>query len=78
MTQLTENWTMSPDTTSIDSSPRRTNYGEHHNHKPTKAVIGVGILIALSFVLYELNGKTTDVQSSNTPAISRNIASSTQ
>ncbi|MDB5583773.1 MAG: hypothetical protein JWR80_8949 [Bradyrhizobium sp.] len=39
------------------------NFGEEHHHKPTKAIIGVGALVILSFLLYELNGKSHDTRS---------------
>jgi hypothetical protein len=34
-----------------------TDFGADHHHKPTKAIVGVAILIVLSFVFYELGGK---------------------
>jgi hypothetical protein len=38
--------------------------GEEHHHKPTKAMIGVGLLVVLSFLLYEFNGKPRETHSS--------------
>lgn len=32
--------------------------GAQHDHKPAKAMVGVGLLVALSFVLYELKSPT--------------------
>ena len=36
------------------------NFGEEHHHKPTKAIIGVSILIVLSILLYEINSHNAD------------------
>jgi hypothetical protein len=44
-----------------------TDFGAHHHHKPTKAIVGVAILIVLSFLFYELGGKPA-VHSSTAPA----------
>jgi hypothetical protein len=41
-----------------------TDFGAHHHHKPTKAIVGVAILVVLSFVFYELGGKTVVSHSS--------------
>ncbi len=35
-----------------------TDFGAHHHHKPTKAIIGVAILMVLSFLTYEFRDKT--------------------
>jgi hypothetical protein len=37
--------------------------GEEHHHKPTKAMIGVGLLVVLSFLLCEFNGKPRETHS---------------
>jgi hypothetical protein len=34
-----------------------TDFGADHHHKPTKAIVGVAILIVLSFMFYELGSK---------------------
>lgn len=34
--------------------------GEEHRHKPTKAVIGIAILIVLSFLLYGITGHANE------------------
>jgi hypothetical protein len=34
-----------------------TDFGSDHHHKPTKTIVGVAILVVLSFVFYELGGK---------------------
>jgi hypothetical protein len=43
--------------------------GEEHHHKPTKAIIGVGLLMVLSFVLYEFNGKQAQPHASTTEPV---------
>lgn len=40
---------------------------EAHDHKPTKALIGLGLLVVLSFLLYEFNGKSPDTPLSAAP-----------
>ena len=46
------------------------NFGEEHHHKPTKAIIGIGMLVVLSFLLYEIKGKTPDTHAtSSAPAV---------
>lgn len=41
-------------------APRPDKYhphcGEEHRHKPTKAVVGIALLIVLSFLLYGITG----------------------
>ncbi len=34
--------------------------GEQHRHKPTKAVIGIALLIVLSFLLYGITGHASE------------------
>lgn len=51
-------------------------FGEHHNDKPVKTIIGVAILVVLSVVLYEIKGNRSDAQSSAAPAVTHNVASS--
>lgn len=41
------------------------NFGEEHHHKPTKAIIGVGMLVVLSFLLYEIGGKRPDTHATS-------------
>jgi hypothetical protein len=61
-------WTSQPDHQASDADmnyagAHHHNFGEEHHHKPTKAIIGVGALIVLSFLLYEINGKSHDTRS---------------
>ncbi|MDB5653019.1 MAG: hypothetical protein JWQ94_632 [Tardiphaga sp.] len=41
------------------------NFGEGHHHKPTKAIIGIGVLVVLSFLFYEIRGKAPDAHASS-------------
>ncbi|MDB5619572.1 hypothetical protein [Tardiphaga sp.] len=41
------------------------NFGREHLHKPTKAIIGVGVLVVLSILLYEFKGKVPDPRSTS-------------
>ena len=68
MTRQSDRWTSQPDpqASSADmnyAGAHHHNFGEEHHHKPTKAIIGVGALIVLSFLLYELNGKPHQARS---------------
>lgn len=40
---------------------------EEHRHKPTKAVIGIGLLIVLSFLLYGITGHASEPAASTAP-----------
>ena len=67
MTQ-SDRWTSPPDPQASGpdmnhAGAHHHNFGEEHHHKPTKAIIGVGALIVLSFLLYELNGKNHQTRS---------------
>lgn len=46
------------------ASPHGNKYhprcGEEHSHKPTKAVIGIGLLIVLSCLLYGITGHANE------------------
>lgn len=46
------------------TSPHTDKYhprcGDEHSHKPTKAVIGIGLLIVLSFLLYGITGHANE------------------
>jgi hypothetical protein len=70
MTRQSEPWTSQPDPQASDASDmnyagaHHHDFGEGNDHKPTKAIIGVGALIVLSFLLYEINGKSHDPRSS--------------
>lgn len=52
--------------TPIDQPPTRLRrkrsgaafFGVRNKHKPTKTIIGIALLLVLSFVLYEINGKS--------------------
>lgn len=48
-------------------------YDDNQDNKPTKAIIGVAILVVLSLVLYELNPKAANPDLAATPA-TQNIA----
>lgn len=52
------------------ASPHADKYhprcGEEHRHKPTKAVIGIGLLIVLSFLLYGITGHATEPATTKT------------
>jgi len=55
------------------------NFGEEHHHKPTKAVIGIGMLVVLSFLLYEIRGKTPDTHAtSSVPSAQHQTFASSQ
>jgi hypothetical protein len=41
--------------------------GDEHRHKPTKAVIGIAILIVLSFLLYGITGHANEPAASKVP-----------
>lgn len=64
-------WRSQPDSTGEAANvnyagAHHHNFGEEHHHKPTKAIVGVSALILLSFLLYEINGKTPTVHLSAT------------
>jgi hypothetical protein len=53
-------------------------FREHQPNKSFKAVIGVGILLVLSIVLYEIKSTLPDTHASSTaPTISRDVANDT-
>ena len=60
---------------SLSPGFRSPDFGADHHHKPTKAVVGVAILVVLSFVLYEFGGKAA-VQHSSSAQINQTVASS--
>jgi hypothetical protein len=41
--------------------------GNEHRHKPTKALIGIGLLIAFSLLLYGITGKASEPPAHATP-----------
>lgn len=41
--------------------------GEQHRHKPTKAIVGIALLIVLSVLLYGIKGHATESPASNAP-----------
>lgn len=72
MDQKLNSWTSQPELAGHDMVPTNDgsyhpDCGEAHDHKPTKAIIGVGLLVILSFLLYELNGKASRTHTSATP-----------
>ena len=44
--------------------------GEEHRHKPAKAVIGIALLIVLSFLLYGITGHASEPAAHPSPATS--------
>lgn len=54
--------TSRPDPTSAPSSQDyghvHAYYGADHHHKPTKAIIGVAIMVVLGFLTYEFKNKS--------------------
>ena len=72
MNQKLNTWTSQPelagsDMASTNDGSYHPDCGEEHDHKPTKAIIGVGLLVVLSFLLYEFNGKVSKTHTSTTP-----------
>ena len=72
MTSTLEARTSQPDIAKRDmatahSSKYHPRCGQEHSHKPTKAIIGVGLLILLSFLLHEINGRASAPQSGAPP-----------
>lgn len=57
MTQPSQTWTSHSDNAPGNPTPSQGGYhphcGEEHHHKPTKAIIGVSLLVVLSFLFYE-------------------------
>lgn len=50
-------------------------YGEGLEPSPTKAIIGLVIMIVIGIGLYQIGGKPTDMDTaSTTPSISRDVA----
>lgn len=50
-------------------------YGEGLEPTPTKAVIGLAIVLVIGVVLYQVGGKPTDTDTSSAPPpISRDVA----
>jgi hypothetical protein len=43
---------------SAGSAPAQPSFGVRNKHKPTKTIIGIALLLVLSFLLYEINGKS--------------------
>ena len=79
MTRQSDIWTSQPDPQASGpdmnyAGAYHHNFGEEHHHKPTKAIIGVGALIVLSFLLYEVNGKSHETRSA--VPVSQTVASS--
>jgi hypothetical protein len=73
MNQNLHDWTSQPEFASSDMTPTNDSAyhpdcGEEHDHKPTKAIIGVGLLVVLSFLLYEFNGKASGTHTSTPSA----------
>jgi hypothetical protein len=56
--------------------PAATDFGTVHHHKPTKAMIGMALMIVLGFMFYELGGKSSAMHSSSTPLAHQTVASS--
>jgi hypothetical protein len=66
---LGNDWITRSDGMGGSPMPHHGGYGEHHEHKSTKAIIGVAILIVLSLVLYEIQPSRAAQVSSASPAI---------
>lgn len=55
------------------------NFGAGHHHKPTKAIIGVGMLVVLSFLLYEIGGKQPHTHATSAvPEVQHRVFASSQ
>jgi hypothetical protein len=54
------------------------NFGEEHHHKPTKAIIGIGMLVVLSFLLYEIKGKSPESHATSIPTEQHQTFASSQ
>lgn len=72
MNQKLSNWTSQPEFAGSDTTPRNDgayhpDCGDEHDHKPTKAIIGVVLLMILSFLLYEFNGRAPNTHISTVP-----------
>lgn len=69
MNQNLHNWTSRPELAGSHMTPKNNgayhpDCGEKHDHKPAKAIIGVGLFVVLSFLLYEFNGKPSGAHTS--------------
>jgi hypothetical protein len=53
------------------SAPAQPNFGVRNKHKPTKTIIGIALLLLLSVVLYEINGKSKVEQPAPAPTSDR-------
>jgi hypothetical protein len=62
------------DSSTPSSGAGATDFGTVHHHKPTKAMIGVALMIVLGFVFYELGGKSPAMHSSSTPVAHQTVA----
>jgi hypothetical protein len=74
---------MNPGLTHSDlgrAAPQRhvpTDFGEHHHHKPTKAIIGVAIMVVMGFLTYEFRDKAVHPHlSADQATVQQKIASS--
>lgn len=47
---------------------RHPEFGARHTHKPVKAIIGIAVLLILSFVLYQFRDKARHHPSKPAPA----------
>jgi hypothetical protein len=72
MTQSLDTWRSQPEPAGNDGKRPGAYHpecGEEHHHKPTKAMIGIGLLVVLSFLLYEFNGKPRETHSAAPSAV---------
>ncbi len=74
MTQLSSIRTAQAGVPDRKAAPHPDKYhprcGEEHRHKPTKAMIGIALLILLSALLYGITGHATELPAGNaTPPI---------
>jgi hypothetical protein len=77
MTKPPDNWTSQPEPAGYNGKHAggyHPECGEEHHHKPTKAMIGIGLLVVLSFLLYEFNGKPRETHSAAPSAQHQNFA----
>jgi hypothetical protein len=74
MNQPTNTW-IAPDAAGngAQHSAYHPECGAEHHHKPSIDMVGVGLLVVLSFLLYEFNGKAPQPHTSSV-AVHQNMA----
>jgi hypothetical protein len=53
-----------------------TDFGTHHHHKPTKAMIGIAILVVMGFLSYEFGNRSANPHASEQTSNHQIVASS--